>query len=243
MPFHWRNHRQTSEEDAVTSSNAHSKAPSLLADTQDSNPLDIRSINPADQPSSHSAKTLFIWLSIILLTLATGAAWVLDSPPQTTESTVQTPAVRNAITPLATTGISPPTGEQPPVQPISEPAQIFSEASEQHANLNDTLTTSIPTPEKLEKAVPTKLVQPPQRTTATSPTSKTIAAPRASDIDVLVALMHYIESPDTALPTPTRKTLQDRINACPAANTEAGIHCRERICADLPGSASLCTSP
>ncbi|WP_300730305.1 hypothetical protein [Pseudomonas sp.] len=224
----------------MTSSNAHSKAPSLLADTQDSNPLDIRSINPADQPSSHSAKTLFIWLSIILLTLATGSAWVLDSPPQTTESTAQTPAARNAIVPPATTGISPPTAGQPPMQPISEPAQIFSEAPEQHANLNDTLATSVPTPEKLEKAVPT---QPVQRTTATSPTSKTIAAPRASDIDVLVALMHYIESPDTALPTPTRKTLQDRINACPAANTEAGIHCRERICADLPGSASLCTSP
>jgi len=242
MPYHWRNHRQTSEEDAVTSSNVHSKAPSLLADTQDSNPLDIRSINPTDQPSSHSAKTLLIWLSIILLTLATGAAWVLDSPPQTTESTAQTPAARNAIVPPATTGISPPTVGQPPMQPISEPAQIFSEAPEQHANLNDTLATSVPTPEKLEKAVPTQLVQPPHRTTATSSASKAIAAPRASDIDVLVALMHYIESPDTVLPTP-RKALQDRINACPAANTEAGIHCRERICADLPGSASLCTSP
>jgi len=226
----------------VTSSNVHSKAPSLLADTQDSNPLDIRSINPTDQPSSHSAKTLLIWLSIILLTLATGAAWVLDSPPQTTESTAQTPAARNAIVPPATTGISPPTVGQPPMQPISEPAQIFSEAPEQHANLNDTLATSVPTPEKLEKAVPTQLVQPPHRTTATSSASKAIAAPRASDIDVLVALMHYIESPDTVLPTP-RKALQDRINACPAANTEAGIHCRERICADLPGSASLCTSP
>lgn len=226
----------------MTSSNVHSKAPSLLADTQDSNPLDIRSINPTDQPSSHSAKTLLIWLSIILLTLATGAAWVLDSPPQTTESTAQTPAARNAIVPPATTGISPPTVGQPPMQPISEPAQIFSEAPEQHANLNDTLATSVPTPEKLEKAVPTQLVQPPHRTTATSSASKAIAAPRASDIDVLVALMHYIESPDTVLPTP-RKALQDRINACPAANTEAGIHCRERICADLPGSASLCTSP
>ncbi len=227
----------------MTSSNAHSTAPSLLADTQDSSTLDIRSINPAGQSSTNSGKTLFIWLSIILLTLATGAAWVLDSPPETTGNTAQTQAASNATNPLAITDTSPPMDEQTPAQPISEPAQIFNEAPEQHASLIDTHAASSPAPEKRENPVPTQPAKLPHRATATPPASKTVAATRTSDVDVLIALVRYIESPDTDLPAPTRKALQDRIKACPAANTEAGIHCRERICADLPGSPSLCASP
>ncbi len=220
----------------MTSSNAHSKAPSLLADTQDGSTPDIRPINNAGQSSTNSRKTLYIWLSIIALTLATGVAWVFDSAPQVTENLAEAYTISSTDAP----NHSPSVAEQTPPSMISESAQIFNERPmEQPANLISRTATS-PAP---NKTLPTQAAKPHHNLPAARSANNTPAPPRSSDVDVLIALMRYIESPDNDLPPPTRKALQDRIKACPAANTEAGIHCRQRICADLPGSPSLCPSP
>ena len=212
----------------MTSSNAHSKAPSLLADTQDNNTPDIRPVNNAAQPSISSRKTLYTWLSIVALTLVTSMAWVFDSSPQeVSEAPAEAHTASNAMS------------EQTPPPMIGESAQIFNEPhTEQHANL---ISASVhPTPSKTPVIQAIKPYPPaPTARSAHSASSPS----RSSDVDVLIALMRYIESPDNDLPPPARKALQDRVKACPAANTEAGIDCRQRICADLPGSMSLCPLP
>lgn len=220
----------------MTSSNAHSKAPSLLADTQDGSTPDIRPIKNAGQSSTRSMKTLYIWLSIIALTLATGVAWVFDSAPQVAENPAEAYTASSTDTPDHLPSMS----EQTPPPMISESAQIFNEApTKQPANLISTTGASPPP----NKTPPTQAAKPHHKAPAARSAKSTTSPPRASDVDVLIALMSYIESPDNDLSPPTRKALQDRIKACPAANTEAGIDCRQRICADLPGSVSLCPSP
>lgn len=220
----------------MTSSNAHSKAPSLLADTQDGSTPDIRPINNAGQPSTSSRKTLYIWLSIIALTLATGVTWVFDSTPQVAENPAEAYTASSTDAPDHSPSMSEQT--QPPM--ISESAQIFNEApTEQPANLISTTGASLPP----NKTPSTQAAKPHHKTPAARSANSTTSPPRASDVDVLIALMSHIESPDNDLSPPTRKALQERIKACPAANTEAGIDCRQRICADLPGSVSLCPSP
>ncbi|MBM1189335.1 hypothetical protein [Pseudomonas weihenstephanensis] len=220
----------------MTSSNAHSKAPSLLADAQEGSTPNIRPINNAGQSSTRSKKTLYIWLSIIALTLATGVAWVFDSAPQVAENPAEAYTVSSTDAP----DHSPSMSEQTPPPMISESAQIFNEApTEQPTNLISTTRASPPP----NKTPPTQAAKPYYTTPASRSANSTASSPRASDVDVLIALMSYIESPDNELPPPTRKALQERIKACPAANTEAGIDCRQRICADLSGSVSLCPSP
>lgn len=220
----------------MTSSNAHSKAPSLLADTQDGSTPDIRPINNASQSSTRSRKTLYIWLSIIALTLATGVAWVFDPAPQVAENPAEAYTASSTDAP----DYSPSMSEQTPPPMISESAQIFNEVpTDQPTNLISTTGASPPP----NKTPPTQAAKPHHKTPAARSANSTTSPPRASDVDVLIALMSYIESPDNDLSPPTRKALQDRIKTCPAANTEAGIDCRQRICADLPGSVSLCPSP
>ena len=220
----------------MTSSNAHSKAPSLLADAQDGSTPDIRPINNAGQPSTRSRKTLYIWLSIIALTLATSVAWVFDSAPQVAENPTEAYTASSTDAP----DHLPSMREQTPPTMINESAQIFNEAlTEQPANLIS-ITGASPPP---SKTPPTQAAKPHHPPPAARSANSTTSPPRASDVDVLIALMSYIESPGNGLSPPTRKALQERIKACPAANTEAGIDCRQRICADLPGSVSLCPSP
>lgn len=216
----------------MTSSNAHSKAPSLLADTQDGSTPDIRPINNAGQ----SKKTVYIWLSIIALALATGVAWVFDSAPQVAENPAEAYTASSTDAPDHLPYVS----EQTPPPMISESAQIFNEApTKQPANLISTTGASPPS----NKTPPTQAAKPHHNPPAARSANSATSSPRASDVDVLIALMSYIESPDNDLSPPTRKALQELIKACPAANTEAGIDCRQRICADLPGSVSLCPAP
>lgn len=123
---------------------------------------------------------------------------------------------------------------------LSESAQIFNQApAQQHT---DPIPTTAANPPSVEKAQHIQPAKPQPRAAATRPANSITPTPRSSDVDVLIALMRYIESPDNDLPLPAREALKDRIRACPAANTEAGIDCRQRICADLPGSPSLCPS-
>lgn len=71
-----------------------------------------------------------------------------------------------------------------------------------------------------------------------------------SDVDLLTALIKHVE---VAGPLPrhrvkslrkhasaSAKGLEDRIQACPAANTEAGVNCRQRICHGHAGEAVTC---
>ncbi|MGF6094885.1 hypothetical protein [Pseudomonas sp. 18175] len=220
----------------MTSSNAHSKAPSLLADTQDGSTPDIRPIKNAGQSRTRSRKTLYIWLSIVALTLATGVAWVFDSVPEVAENPTEAYTASSTDAP----DHSPFMSEQTPLPMTSESAQIFNEVPmEQPTNLISTNGASPPP----KKTLPTQAAKPHHKAPAVRSANSTTSPLRASDVDVLIALMSYIESPENDLSPPTRKALQDRIKACPAANTEAGIHCRQRICAELPGSVSLCPSP
>jgi hypothetical protein len=81
--------------------------------------------------------------------------------------------------------------------------------------------------------------------------------PRARDVDdsdvaLLTALIRHVEVGDPSSrkllehirhakkPSDTADTIEARMQACPAANTEAGLHCRQRLCAGHSGQSTAC---
>jgi hypothetical protein len=103
-------------------------------------------------------------------------------------------------------------------------------------------------------AVFSPLAQP--RKPAAAPRPRARRAGRAggdSDVTLLTALIQHVEvespaarkaaraahhaEPRTDLPV---DSIEARMQACPAANTEAGLRCRQRICAGHAGETAAC---
>lgn len=237
MPFHGREKRQTPELDAVKSSKSPSSTPSLLADSQSSDTLDNRSPYHASRLAKRPKKQLIIFGGVAVLTLMTGLTWILDSPTESTgqpdafhqASSVALPIEPETLPPLLTS-------ESTQKAPLDS-AQIINETIAEHpTNTPAPFAIAPPTVEtaRNQPAAPSTKVTP------SRPIARVVTEPRSSDIDVLIALMHYVESPGNDLPLLTRQALQERIRACPAANTEKGIQCRQQICTDLPETLGLC---
>lgn len=75
--------------------------------------------------------------------------------------------------------------------------------------------------------------------------------PDDSDVDLLTALIKHVEvtgpvphhsakSPRKRPASASASDVEEKMRACPAANTEAGVRCRERICRGHAGQAVAC---
>lgn len=72
-----------------------------------------------------------------------------------------------------------------------------------------------------------------------------------SDVTLLTALIQHVEVGGTVVhkpkkarhvrkPVPVPSTIEARMQTCPAANTEAGLRCRQKLCAGHAGEAAAC---
>lgn len=73
-----------------------------------------------------------------------------------------------------------------------------------------------------------------------------------SDVTLLTALIQHVEVGGTVVrrkprkahhvvkPAPVPETIEARMQKCPAANTEAGLRCRQKLCAGHAGEAAAC---
>lgn len=80
------------------------------------------------------------------------------------------------------------------------------------------------------------------------------ATRRDDDVDLLTALMRHLDSRPKAPPVSgaaaapavqltDAERIERRLKVCPAANTVAGVNCRQRICAGHLGESPSCPAP
>ncbi|KRE92417.1 hypothetical protein ASG87_00400 [Frateuria sp. Soil773] len=101
-----------------------------------------------------------------------------------------------------------------------------------------------------------KVFAPPARPAATTAAERRPAGKstrRDDDVDLLTALMRHLDSRPKAPPGSGRaaaavqvseaERIERRLKVCPAANTVAGVTCRQRICAGHLGETPSCPAP
>lgn len=213
----------------------------------------------ASKPSIANKPHRWLWPSALLLVgcaaallLVLGGAF--DDTGSTTSSRMATHVATESVAPVASPSVATASPEARYGDAAPNAAVILPESPES-INAQIVAAPAAAASASKDSLVLSDVFTPASERQRASPVRRVVTRTRVnddSDVTLLTALIQHVEvggpvskrklkkAGHVIKPTATADSIEARMQTCPAANTEAGLLCRQKLCAGHSGQAAAC---